>query len=1019
MRKLLLLLCAVALATGQLFAQGRTIVGKVLDESGNPVVGASVLISGTRQGTTTKADGSFTINVPSNNTVLVISSVNFQTENITVGDNTTLEVRLKGTVNPMEEVVVIGYTQARKKRDEAGAISSVRAKQIENLPNISLDKALQGKAAGVLVQANNGIPGGNVNVRIRGAGSIIAGNDPLYIVDGIQLNQRNDANFTQSNPLSFLNPDDIESIDIIKDAASAAIYGSNAANGVVIITTKKGRAGKTKFGINTYYGVVSPLKYMKTVNSQEYYQLRAEAVGNQNNLPATNLAVKRAVLNEMRVPGANTMTDAQADAAVAALQTYDWEGEAFNNSNIKNYEISAAGGNERVTFRISASHTNQGTIVTKANFKRYGIKADITNKASDKLSFGTSINLSTFNQNLPFAVSGSFLGSPAFSGSAILPFNPIYNPDGSFYGVPGYTPANLAGTLNQNIIAVNTYNTGFQRTNQIVGGLNADYKIFDWLSFKAFAGIDYRLVQGKQVRDARTPDAFNRKGLVQVQSNWNTNINTYGTLNFNHIFGQRHRFDGIVGYEYRQENNESITASGDGFPTYQFTSLNNAANPLSVGEFFTGFRRNALFGNLNYTYDSRYILGLVGRYDGSSRFGEGNRYGSFYGVKAAWNIDQESFLQDSRVVNALRIRASYGSIGNDQIGNFDGRGLFGGGGNYNGSAGIAYTQLANPDLKWEATTIANVGVDFGFWNNRVNGTIEVYDKQTEDVLLNLPLQTTTGFTSITSNIGATQNRGIELTLSVDPLKAKRAGDFNWNVNFIFGYNKQEVKELYGGYKILPSDPSIRLGEPIGVLFTQEYAGVNPATGRPMWYDTLGNLTYQVQARDRKILGPTQLAPYQGGLRNTFTYKGFTLDGFFSYEYGRWASDGQINFLFENIARINLLHYIYENRWTTPGQITNVPRMNVNGAESKGSGAQSGNRTWFKADYIRLRNVTVSYDVPLSILSRFKITNARFYVQGTNLWTYSDWFSYDIEFVGTATGIIPQTKNVTVGLQLGF
>jgi hypothetical protein len=327
--------------------------------------------------------------------------------------------------------------------------------------------------------------------------------------------------------------------------------------------------------------------------------------------------------------------------------------------------------------------------------------------------------------------------------------------------------------------------------------------------------------------------------------------------------------------------------------------------------------------------------------------------------------------------------------------------------------------LANPDLKWETTTIANLGLDFGFWNNRVNGTFEVYDKQTSDVLLTLPVQSSTGFTGITSNIGKMQNRGVEVTLSVDPIKARRAGDFNWNVNFVYGYNDQKVKELYGGYDVLPSNASIRVGEPIGVLFTQEYAGVNPATGRPMWYDTLGNLTYQVQARDRKLMGPTVLSPHQGGLRNTLTFKGFTFDAFLSFEYGRYATDGQINFLFENIARINELTFIYDNRWTTPGQITDIPRMNSVGTESKSSGAFSGDRMWFKADYVRLRNVTISYDVPSSALNKFRITNARFYVQGTNLVTWSDWYSYDIEFVGTATGIIPQTKNVTVGLQLGF
>ncbi len=1019
MRKLLLLVSGQLFLLSGILAQEKTLTGKVTDESGSPVANASVIVQGTKTGTATKADGSFILKVPADAKAITVSSVNYETQTITLGTSLIIEVTLKATSNPLNEVVVVGFTTARKKRDEAGAISSVKASQLENLPNLSVDKALQGKAAGVLVQANNGIPGGNINVRIRGGSSINTGVDPLYVVDGVQLNTQGTANFSQSNPLAFLNPDDIESIDIIKDAATAAIYGSTAANGVVLITTKKGKAGKTKFTANVYTGVVMPIKYLDVTNGPEYFQLRSEAYASVLNLPPTDLAVKRTVLNELRFAGAATYTLAQADSAIATIPTYDWQQTAINNGNITNYEISASGGNDRNTFRISANFTDQSTIVTKADFKRYGLKVDITNKATERLSFALSTNLSTFEQRVPFAVSGSFLGSPAFSSPAIIPTNPIYKDDGSYYGTPGNVPANIVGVLNQNVIQVNDYNSGFQRTNQMVGNFNIEYKIFEWLSVKGFAGMDYRLLHGKRVSDARTADAFNRKGLVQLETDYNTNLNTFATLNFNRIIGQNHKVDGFIGYEFRKENLIQTTESGDGFPTYQFTSLSNAANPLAVGETFTGFRRNAAFTNINYAFMEKYLVGVVVRYDGSSRFGKGFRYGTFAGVKTAWNMDRESFLVNSKVVSSLRLRFSYGQTGNDQIGNFDGLGLYGGGGVYNNAAGIAYTQLENPNLKWEQTSTVNIGVDFGFFRHRINGSLELYNKKTEDILLNQPLQQTTGFTSISTNIGKMRNRGIELTLSSDVIKAKRTGDFNWNVSLTFAYNDQEITELYGGYKVLPSDVSIRVGEPVGVLFTQRYAGVNPATGRPMWYDSLGNLTYQVLAKDRVVLGPTLESPYVGGFRSVFKYRGVMLDVFLQGEYGRLATDGQVNFLFENLARLNELQYIYDNRWTTPGQITSIPRFNANGAESKGSGALSGNRQWFKADYIRLKNVMLSYDLPGKWLSKVKISNARVYVQATNLATISDWFSYDIEFVGTATGIIPQTKNVTFGVQLGF
>jgi len=838
-------------------------------------------------------------------------------------------------------------------------------------------------------------------------------------VDGVQINTRSDGAFTQNNPLAFLNPDDIETIDILKDAASAAIYGSNASNGVVIITTKKGKAGKTKFNANVYMGSVQLMKKLQMSNSQEYFQMRAEAYGNNNNLPWDNLAVLQTVLNELRVPNAATLTKDQALAAAAALPTYDWQDAAFRTGSIQNYELSASGGNDKTTFRVAGNYSFQEANVTKADFKRAGIRFDIQNKATDRLTIGSSVNLSTFTQNNPFATSGSFLGSPAFSASGLIPVNPIYNADGTYYGVPGQTPANLIGTLNQNIIQVNDYNSGYQRTNQLIGNITLDYKITSWLSFKALVGMDYRLTQGKNVRDARTADGFNFKGNVTVQSNWNTNINSYQTLNFNKTFGTKHRLDGIVGFEVRKENNESISANGQGFPTYQFTSLNNAATPASVGEFYTGFRRNGFFGKVNYGFDRKYLIAFTLRRDGSSRFGADNLYGTFWGVSGAWNIDQEAFLKNSDVINSLKLRASYGSTGNDQIGNFDALGLYGGGGIYNGGSGISYSQLANPNLKWERNITTNLGLDFGLFGNRINGSIEVYNKETRDLLISQPIQSSTGFGSITSNVGRLTNKGIELTLSGDIIKAKKQGGFNWNTTFTFAYNRNEVKELYGGLQILPGDNSVQVGQPLGVLFTQQFAGVNPATGRPMWYDSLGNLTYQVLAKDRKIIGPQNTPLYQGGLRNSLTFKNFTFDFFFQYEFGRYTSDGQANFLIENIARINVLKQAYDNRWTTPGQITFFPRYNTAGTEAKGSGAQSGTRTFFKADYVRLKNVAVYYDLSPSLVKKAGLSSFRFYVQGTNLWTASDWFSYDIEFVGTATGIVPQTKNYTVGVQVGF
>jgi TonB-linked SusC/RagA family outer membrane protein len=1032
MRKLLLLMLGVFLITAQLLAQNRTVTGKVTDENGNPVENASVVAKGFNQGgVITGPDGNFSISVPANITTLVISSINFQTTSVTIG-NSPISVRMTQTNSSMDEVVVVGYQQ-RRKRDEAGAISTVNAKTIENRPNLSLDKALQGQAAGVFVQANNGIPGGAVNVRIRGIGSILAGNEPLYVVDGVQINNRNDAAFTQSNPLAFLNPDDIESIDILKDAASAAIYGSSASNGVIIITTKKGKVGKPKVQLNAYAGMVTPLKKLETVNSQQLFQLRTEAVGRANNLAANDLAVKRSVLNEFRVTGATTLTDKQADSAAAALPTYDWQDAAFRNSSIQNYELSVSGGVDKTTYRVSASYTTQGAVVTNADYSRGGIKFDLGQVLSRKLTFNTSLALSSSVQKLPFSIDASTIGNPAFGAAGIWPINPIYNPDGTFYGIPIYTPSNLAGTLNQNVIATTALNTGNQKTNQLVGNMSFDYKFTDWLSFRTFFGIDYRNLGARRVTDPRTADGFSRKGLTQTQIANNTRWNTYETLNFNKAFG-RSRIDGLVGYEYINDTRYALSASGDGFPTYQFTYLNNAANPVTIGESTSESRKNAVFSTVNYSFDQRYVLGLIGRYDGSSRFGADNRFGFFGGVKVAWNIDREAFMKSSRVFNSLRLRASHGTTGNDQIGDFDALGLFGGGGVYNGAAGIAYTQLANPNLKWEKNRTNNLGLDFALFRSRITGSVEVYDKKTSDLLLNQPLQSSTGFTAVAANVGKMSNRGIEVTIGADIIRSKKPDGLVWNMNFIWSYNKNKVLELYGGLNFLPISQGgtvpgnfpaaawVQVGQPFGVLYTQKYAGVNPATGRAMWYDSLGNLTYQVANKDRQLGGSTLIPLYQGGFRNTISYKHFSFEAFFQYEYGRYENDGQVDFLLENIARINELTAVYDNRWTKPGQLTSFPRQNTV-AESKNSGAQGGDRLWFKADYIRLKSLLITYDISSDLLKKMRLSSARFYIQGTNLWTISDWYSYDIEFSRTTTGnpvgIIPQSKNFTVGIQLGF
>lgn len=1030
MRKLVCLVSLFVVCALHLTAQDKTVTGKVTDEKdGSPLAGVSVTVKGTNTGTTTNSDGTFRLSVPSSAKTLVFSFVNYDNVEVALGSRSNFNISLTSKDKSLQEVVVVGYQQ-RKKRDEGGAISSVKGKEIANLPNASVDRALQGRAPGVLVQANNGIPGGAINVRIRGTGSYLSGNQPLYIVDGVQVNVRNDASFTQSNPLAFLNPNDIESIDVLKDAASAAIYGAQASNGVVIITTKKGKSGKTKFNFNAYYGTADLMRKLPVMNSQQFTEMRADAIFNstiQSNPGYTYIEAQRSALglySGLTGLTANALASwdqKRIDSFYSALPNYDWQDLAFQRGQIQNYDLNMSGGNDKTTFYLAGSYSYQSTIVNKVDFKRYTLNSDITHKATDKLTVTSKINLSSFEQALPFGVSGSFLGSPAFAASTIIPVNPVRNPDGSYFGLPPGQA--LAGVLNQNIIAVNDFNSGFQRTNQLVGSIRLDYKINNWLSYGSYFGLDYRLVQGNLYRDPRTNDGFGVRGRGTVQSTWNTNFLTTQTLNFNKTFN-KNRFDGLLGLEYRRDIQESISAAGVGFPSFQFNTINAAATAESVGQFWTGYKRAGYFGRLNYSYDNRYALSFVIRRDGSSRFGQNFPFGWFPGVIASWNIDNEKFMQNASWVSTLRLRGSWGETGNDQIDNFASRTLYGiiaGQGQYSQAQGINYNQLGDPNIRWERNETVNIGVDYGFFSNRITGSVELYRRRSKDMLLPRQVSWTVGQNDVVQNVGVMDNKGVELGLTAEIFRPKTSDGFRWSTTFNFTFNYNSVVSIYGGNAFLPGDQSFAVGRSINSVYTQISAGVNAATGRPMWRDTFGNITYNPIARDRRYIGD-QEPDFFGGLTNTLSFKGFTLDALLTYQYGAISTDGQVNFMLENSARLalNSLINTYNERWKTPGQVTGYGRPINGGAEQAGAQLATGaSRLWRKTDWIRLRDIRLSYDVSPSVLRKLKLNTLRVYVQGQNLWTRTIWLGYDPEFVGAATGIIPQTKNYNFGIQLGF
>ncbi|MBS9524865.1 TonB-dependent receptor [Litoribacter alkaliphilus] len=1023
MRKVLLLGLVLLMAAATAFAQERRVTGTVTSaEDGYPIPGASVVVRGTTVGTATDLDGNFSLSVPQGNNVLVVSFIGNVSQEVTIGNRTNFEIVMQPDITSLSEVIVTGYG-TQQKREVTGAVSSVKGELIENLPMQSFDRALQGRASGVQVRSANGLPGGAVNIRIRGVGSVNAGNEPLYIVDGVQMNSQDNASMTQANPLAFLNPNDIESMEILKDAASAAIYGSQAANGVVIITTKKGKQGKARFEFNAFTGVTQPMKYLDVLNGPEWYEMRRDSfinsgVGN----PEAN-----ALNNMARLPGNwQSLSREELDAIGQGLPSTDWQRELMGQGRLQNYELSATGGDKQTQFYVSGSYNYQESTFRPVDFERGTFRASLKHQANERLNIETNVNLATVNQTIPFSVDGAFLGNPAFSASAILPHNPVRNEDGTYNQAIG-------GVLGQNIAMVNEYNSGNNRTNTLVGNVVATYKLADNLTWRSLAGINYRTIQGESYRDPRTPDGAGVQGRASQMTDFRTNFITTHTLNWNKTYANVHNVSAIGGLEFVNESREGFSGAGIGFPTFQFRTIQSAATPESITGFWTGYRRFGGFGSVNYDYNKKYLLTLTARYDGSSRFGANTRYGLFPSIRGGWYLKEENFLRESSTVSDLKIRASWGRTGNDQIGNFDARGLYGGAGNYGGAAGIRPSSLANLNLGWETNETINLGIDYGLFNNRVSGSVDVFDRRTKDLLLSQPILWTNGFGSIANNVGELQNRGIEVEISTVNIDR---GGFRWNTSFNFTYIKNEIVSLYDDLDFIQGAGVLNrlaVGQPVGnpafpgqsapgAHFREEYAGVNPATGRPMWLDANGNRTYMPIAADRQYFG-SNLAPYYGGFNNTISYKGFELTAFFTYEYGAVVTDGQYGFLYENGTRltINALREVNDRSWREPGQITDVPRnISANGGnEVRSLSRNTGTAQLLSADFVRLAQLMVAYNIPTTAVRRLGLNRARVYAQGVNLWTYADYPGYDPEFVGAGTGQLPMTRNFIMGVQLGF
>ena len=987
-------------------AQTGTLTGTVTDsETGDPVPGANVSFVDLNRGAATDVDGNYTIgNVPVGTHTLRASFVGYQTytTDVTIEANqaVTQDIELNSGAVGLEEVVVTGYGQRKTAGEVTGSVSNISNEDIEDVPAQNVESLLQGRASGVTLSATSGNPGAGFEVDIRGRGSINAGSRPLYIVDGVQVSFEQGSEVTDRSPLNALSPGDIESIQVLKDAAASAIYGSQASNGVVLIETKSGRQGDVEVSLNFEGGVRFQSRRFDLANRDQWAEINQEAFEDypsygfrENILPAFGY---------------------DSDTPVEELRDFRWQDWLFDPGGHMKVGFSANGGDEDTQFFLSGNITQTGgALKTKAvNYDNKSIRVNMTQQLTEDLNVELNLGLNN-EEDAGVCQDGFFINCPFYQAIGEEP--PIsypYNDDGSYN--PNTEQAavyNPALFLNEETRTVNT--------TQLLGNITPTYQLTPWLSAEAQFGIDW---QDAEEYDYSTPElARSEGGVLSRRFNDVTNLTFNGTLNADYTFGDSHNVSGLLGTEYRREYEEEEET---GFQGFNNSLLRVPAAASEVG-FFQGFNTEyrvlSYFGRANYNYDGRYIATVTMRYDGTSRFGSDQRFGLFPSGSIGWRLSEENFFNVD-TVDDLKFRVSYGVTGNSDIGNFSARGLYGIGGSYRDQVGIRPFQLANPRLSWEEKRELNVGVDWSLWSGRLTGSLNLYRSVNDELLLDRPLPTSSGFGSITENAGKVQNQGIEFDLSTVNIQTE---DFRWSTRFNVSVTQNEVLDLVGdleelnGGEVLP----IAEGHAIEAWKVPIWAGVNPADGRPMWYDKDGNLTYRPTQEDRKFVNGAE-EDVVGGAGTRFSYKGLSLDLFFDFSFGA-QSLPFTQTTFTDPFGENVLEFVVEERWEEPGDVARYPRpapFGIYDLLPNSEGADNPDQTstnWlYKNNYIRLKNARISYQMPESVMNKVGLQGARIYVSGINLLQWTPYLGIDPEVAEEdEESSYPAEQQINIGLQL--
>jgi TonB-linked SusC/RagA family outer membrane protein len=942
------------------FAQTKTVTGTVTDDGGLPLPGVNILVKGETSGTQTDFDGNYSLDVGSEKT-LVFKYIGFKTQEIKVGNQSQINVSLVTDSSELDEVVVVGFGE----RDEdkiLQTVSVVGSEEIDDQPAQNPQDLLQGQASGVNITNASGVLGARSSVRVRGVNSLKGGAQPLFVIDGVPIDDSSQT-FAQGggglNPLATINPESIESLTVLKDASATSIYGSRGSNGVILITTKQGSKGKAPdFQFEAFTQFSQATELPSILNSQQYGNFYIDVLNARNGFNLQSL-------EELRDVGGGDYTQ----------PGFDWLDAATRTGVSENYNFSVRGGGENSTYYLGVNHSNQEGFIIGNELKTTNIRLNLNTDITENLRFGANTNIS-FVDNDRIAEENS-VNAPITAAQLIRPNARPTNEEGNF--VP-------SGQTGQNFLGIEALNTNLVETTRLIGNVFGELDLLDdMFTFRSSLGLDKRFVENT----FRNSEVFAPGGSAQNAIGQVERINFTNTLNWDESIG-RHNFGALVGMQYEKTSSSFLNAASINFLSDELPNVGSGSEPTTTSSTTSQSALVGYFSQFNYDFDGKYLLELSLRRDGSSRFGQANKYGNFYAISGGWNISSEDFMSES-IFNRLRIRGSYGTTGNDRIGDFAFQETFVTN-NYNGSPGATLTSPALPNLQWEETATFDVGIKSGILNDLVRLNVNYYNKRTDNLLLPVPLQSSTGLRSITRNAGEIENSGFEFDLGVSIF---RDTEFKWDFNFNLATLENEVIALPGtgtdaqGRQFIQGTPAQRaiVGESANSFYLIPYLGVNPETGDAEWLGIDGERTTAPSPADRRIVGDAN-PDFYGGFRSKMSWKNWDLNMLFNYSYGNdILIDGdRFTRNANNIGGFNLSTDVLDY-WTPENRNATVPALT---SSTFTTYQRESTNQLYDGSFLRLKNVTLGYNLPKKLVDRLGfLSGVRLYATATNLITLKD------------------------------